>query len=242
MMMTSAIRRDTAVPAAQGWLRCKTWHRSMAHAPTCPAELVHQLWEDPASLVANGIALSHHNRVRTIVVNEIGGIKVVVKRYVERSWRHALKGSILRSRAEQAVRNTLAVAAAGVPVPAPLAFRNVIWGTLQQPISYFLYEYLQGETLASFLQSEPAVPGAIEHIAQQSGCYWERLAKRGLLLHDPSGSNFLVDGQGRLWVIDLDKLERHPMSSRFQRLANESLARFLTSQSRFHGQPRMAIA
>lgn len=212
----------------------------MGHSPDCPLEVVGQLWDRPDGLIADGIPLCHNQSVRTIVLSEVGGVKVVVKRYVERSWRHALKGYVLPSRAEQAVSNTLAVAAAGIPTPAPLAFRSCVWGTLQQPVSYFLYEYLEGQTLGSFLRSEAVTPRALERLAIQSRRYWKTLAQQGLLLHDPSRSNFLVDRDGQLWVIDLDKLERHSDSMRLQRLVDESLRRFLTFQSSCHSETRPA--
>lgn len=236
-MRTKSIMHGTPEALSQlGWIRFRTWSRMMGHAPCCPAEVVRRLWNDPDSLIADGIPLRNNHGVRTLALNEIGGAKVVVKRYVERSWRHAIKGFVLPSRAEQAVRNTLAVAAAGIPTPAPLAYRSCLWGALQQPVSYFLYEYLEGQTLGSFLQSPMVGPQLIERLATQSRTCWKILADKGLLLHDPSQSNFLVDRDAQLWVIDLDKLERHPVSTRFQQLADDSLGRFLRFQSSRRGE------
>ena len=78
----------------------------MRHVVDPPTDLIELLWNSPDELVKMGKPLIRKRCVRTTVLIRFDGHDYVVKRWLERSWRHALKQFVLPSRAARCWRDT----------------------------------------------------------------------------------------------------------------------------------------
>lgn len=215
--------RDTVREQVSG---ARQW--SMYHEPGLPADLLASLRCCPQGLLETGTSLAERRNARTIVRTSIAGRAIVVKRFVERSWRHALKQTVLKSRARRVYDDTLELVAAGVATPTPVAVYESTLGPLQRDTSYYVYAYQEGQTVEA-LRTAGYLSNALQQDFTRAATAMHQLLGRiGAVLHDPSLMNFVVDHRGRLWVIDLDKLLHFPPGSRRLRRAMQgSLDKFV---------------
>lgn len=193
--------------------------RKIVAAVDAPASLRDWLWNDPDGLLQLGQPLVQKMCVRTIVRLEIENEPVVVKRYVERSFRHLLKQMIQPSRAHRCYRDTLYLRKGGFPTPAPLAFREDRFGPFRGR-SFYAYNYQPGETLLKscrHLTNQRLLRNYVSQIVN----IWQMQRDLQVSLHDANPGNFIVDRAGKIWVIDLDKLRHETQQARLdQRLQN----------------------
>jgi len=179
-----------------------------------PESLVELLWDRPREFYRRGRPLSDKQHARLTVSLEVDGARYVAKTYIERSWRHGLKACILPSRARRAWIDTRAVLAAGVRTPSAVGWREQTLLGVNFVRSYFVYEFLEGETVKAaglrLLKTFPPDEAfrRLRPVIEQVTEIYRRLSLFGLVLHDPDPSNFVLDRLGNLWVIDVDKLER----------------------------------
>jgi hypothetical protein len=192
------------MPAEEGVLR-RSPGRVACFAATLPEELIAALWVDPCALVTGGTTLQARGVRRTVCL-EWASQRYVLKHYVEQSWRHAMKGSVMRSRAWAAWRTSHRLADAGVRTPRPVAYVENRWGPLRRD-SFLLYPYIPGRTLQACLAGEaPALEcWQFERLWQRLGKLWRHMRRLRVSLADANVGNFIVDAHGKLWVIDLDK-------------------------------------
>src|SRR5438552_9907627 len=96
-------------------IRASLWHDS-----SLPSSLVERLWNDPDQLIAHGSMLKDGDRC-TVVRFDHDGRSMVLKRFNLKDQLHTAVHMLMRSRARWCWSNALALHAAGVPTPRPLA-------------------------------------------------------------------------------------------------------------------------
>ncbi len=207
------------------------------HVPHPPGELVELLWNAPDELVEMGKPLVRKRCVRATVLVRIGNRDYVVKRWVERSWRHALKQLVLPSRAARCWRDTLSLLKHGVSTPSPVAYREDRFGPFRGT-SYYVYSYVPGRTLRDAHDASPSSGKLESDLASQAVRMWRQMGGARVSLSDPSLLNFIVDPTGRLWAIDLDKLRHHRSAYAATRGYLHSFDRFLENAP---FQPAVAV-
>ncbi len=196
----------------------------MRHVPT-QCELVELLWNTPDELVEMGKPLFRVPSVRTTVLVRIGNRDYVVKRWVERSRRHALKQLIMPSRAARCWRNVQFLLKNGISTPSPVAYREDRFGPFRGT-SYYVYPYVPGRTLD--VRDAPPPRGKLEsEVALQAVRLWQQMGSARVSLSDVKSQNFILGPTGRLWVIDLDKLRYHMSDYTATRGYLHSFDRFL---------------
>lgn len=174
-------------------------------------KLLHQLWENPDSLIGKGDKLVEKDCVRTTVRLESDFQCFVVKRHVERSWRHFAKQCVSLSRAEKCWNDSWFLYDNGYPTPRPVAYLENRFGVLRGN-SFFVYQYVNGTTLkqkATGLNNQRLIRKYIVQLAE----IWNQHARLKVNLSDGHPANFLVDPMEKIWVIDLDKLQRFSRST-----------------------------
>ena len=169
-------------------------------------DLVEMMWKDPDALIEGGSKLTRKKCVRTTVAFESTNDRYVVKRHLERSWRHLVKQWFCISRAEKCWRDTNFLVEHGYPTPRPIAYYEQRFGGLRGN-SYYVYEFVQGQTLrsiASPLKNQRLLRKYVRQLCEIWRLNWEL----DVNLHDGHPDNFVVAPSGKMWVIDLDKLQR----------------------------------
>ena len=168
-----------------------------------PADLIEQLWQAPASLLANGENLRKKNARHTVRL-EWQSQPLVLKHYVEPTRRHALKQLVLPSRAWKTWDFTHRLLGLGVATPRPVACIENRWGALRRD-SFLMYQYVEGETLRHRFYEAKKSPEVYDRLFKQVSELWQRLVDLGVGLNDTHLGNFIVGPDGELWLIDLDK-------------------------------------
>jgi hypothetical protein len=203
----------------------KDWTRALVHHISAPDPLVELLWENPEALIAMGRKLVQKKCVRTTVRVDLDGFSLVIKRYVERSWRHGLKQSVMPSRAARCWNDTWYLLSGGYPTPRPFAYREARFGGLRGD-SYFVYEFVEGRTLldvAGYCDNQRLLRQFVDDVIRIWGLNYDL----GVCLHDGLPDNFVVDWQRKMWAIDLDKLNHLPNRLRLRRRLAETFSQLL---------------
>lgn len=164
------------------------------------------------NVLSRGITLKQCKARWISLVETIDG-PMVVKMFAERSWRHALKRSILRPRATLYAERAQQLIQAGIPTPVPVATVVERYGPLVGN-SCVVYRYVPGEVLSSFqrslateksLASEQRVR-ITDQIRRKLTSLGSRLAELGIVHTDLHLGNFLVDQDLSIYLLDLDSL------------------------------------
>ena len=204
----------------------RTWTCLLHYDGELPAPLVEGLWNDPDGVVRDGELLISNARIRTTVRVLFDGREYVLKRYHPRSWWHASKDALRRSRVRMCWDDTCRLVEAGVPTPPAVAYREDRFGPVRRR-SFLLYEYVAGATLGQRLRDGPAAAAGVDDLARQFGELWQSLGRLRVSHCDMNLANFVVDPAGRLWIIDLDKMGHHRSDRSLHVARCENLARFV---------------
>jgi Lipopolysaccharide kinase (Kdo/WaaP) family len=169
---------------------------------------------------------------RLVLPHSGGQLSVYLKRHHRVGWWRGLLATLWpgRSPALQEARNLEGAKRLGVPVPEVVAAGEYIgpWGRLQS--------FLAVEELAGMLPLHEAIPLAAARLDPDSFAHWKRtliaeMARLTRLLHDRrwfhkdlylchffvarTDTGCLPDWHGRVFLIDLHRLARHPLTWRF---------------------------
>jgi hypothetical protein len=190
--------------------------RAMKYDPDADPELVERLWHQPDHLIEAGDRLTAKSCVRTTVKFTADPEMLVVKRYLERSWRHQTKQLFCRSRAAKCWQDTWFLVDHGYPTPLPVAYLENRLGPLRGS-SYYVYRFVEGTTLKE-LATGMKNQRLLRHYVSQLAEIWRFHGTLGVDLTDGHPANFIVDATSKLWVIDLDKLHYFKWTSHLDRL------------------------
>src|SRR3954466_5258320 len=186
--------------------------RRVGHiADSVPDDLSEILRTAPGSLLDRGELLRANGARRTVRI-DWNEQSFVLKHYVEPTWRHALKQTILPSRARTTWAFTHRLANAGIATPRPVACVENRWGVVRLD-SYLVYPYVEGRTLRTYFAGEAKQSACVrDSLWQQLNALWECLTELRVSLGDTNLGNFILCPAGRLWLIDLDKSRFHRRS------------------------------
>ena len=186
-----------------------TFTKAMSCLASADEALVERLWADPNSLVDCGEKLVQKDCVRTTVRLNAHYEQFVVKRYVERSFRHFAKQCVSRSRAQRCWTDCWYLYDHGYPTPMPIAYFEERLAFLRGS-SFFVYEFVEGKTLRDKAAGENNQRLIRKYILQLVDI-WRLHFRLRVNLTDGHPANFLINSAGKMWVIDLDKLQRFPI-------------------------------
>ncbi len=183
----------------------KTFRKAMAFDPNAHADLIESLWDDADEMVDQGDRLISKKCVRTTVRLAAEEQQFVVKRHLERSWRHQCKQFFCRSRAQRCWNDTWYLVDNGYPTPRPTAYLEKRLGSLRG-CSFYVYRYVEGQTLKELgtgLRNQRMLRRYVLQMVE----IWRLHKLLHVNLTDGHPANFIIDATGKMWVIDLDKLQ-----------------------------------
>jgi len=218
--------------AAKGFTITTTDRRSgnrfLRHVSGLDSELMEKLWSDPDQLIAEGRMLKDGDRCTVVALERLSGRQsIVLKRYNLKGGFHTAIHATLRSRAAWSWINAIRLLQAGLPTPQPLAMleeRNV--GVFRQR-SYFMTDMVSGQPLSELVQSRGLSDDHLRDCARQFSVIWQKLGQLRLGHGDMKASNFLVDSELRLWLIDLDGMRRYRSLPWLRRERRNDMERFM---------------
>ncbi len=202
MSDTTATRRQ-----ADSTLVRRSLSRTLRRDPQLPADLVEALWRDPLDLLAQGQVLQHKPRCVVVRLDHPSGV-FLLKRHNWGGPIRTLKKSLRRAPALQCWLDGRLLAEAGLPTPQPRACLERRYGPIGAS-SFLLTDFIAGETLYRALRYRRLHTRDVESLATQVSAIWQQLDDLHVTHNDLKTENFQIDANGRVWLIDLEKMLRH---------------------------------
>lgn len=201
------------------------------------AELDHWIQNTGLDLTDRGSVMLKDGNSQTVWKTRIGEREVVVKRYNLKSWWHALKRAISRSRASRSWQNAYRLRAYHIPTPQPLAMIEERRGPFRGR-AWLLTSYSKGTKANLFFDSaidEKQLSWGVEALADMV----YRFAANGLVHGDLKATNLILGEEG-VQVIDLDSMFQPVMPGRREREISADRERFLANWSDYRLRRRFA--
>ncbi len=207
------------------FLQSKSWTCGVVYDRMASPRLIERLLNDPDQLIESGYRLIDKKCVRTTVLVQMDDEKVVAKRHVERSFRHGIKQLFLPSRAARCWRDTWFLLQNGYPTPNPIAYVEQRFGPLRGN-SIYIYDFKEGTTLLELAHGMTNQRLLRRYVLQVIDI-WRLQRQLGVCLHDANPRNFVIDHGGKIWVIDLDKLQYLKNRATLDRRLSKSMLKLL---------------
>jgi (heptosyl)LPS beta-1,4-glucosyltransferase len=189
-----------------------------------PAELVEKLWNDPDAVLRQQTL---QDKLRCTVARiDSQTSSFVWKRHTWGGIGRTLRRSLSSSTARRSWLDGRFLWQLGVPTPRPRAFLERRIGPLKSR-SYLLTDYVPGTSLYRFMRFGSPSQATILHFARQVAAIWQRMDDVRIQHNDFQTENLLVDLQGKLWLIDLERLCRDQGTGRARRKQISDLERLL---------------
>ncbi|MTI63686.1 lipopolysaccharide kinase InaA family protein [Methylophaga sp.] len=185
-------------------------------------QISEQLIQDIDVLVEQGRKLKDGNSA-TVVMTEMAGRKVVIKRYNIKSRWHFVKRCWRASRAANAWRQGNLLSLLGIPTPEVLGFVEKRLGPLRKQ-AYLVTAYVGN---ASELSSVYQHHAPTEHQLRQLRHIFSLMREYRFTHGDMKASNLLLTQEGEVNLIDLDAMHEHQHQWSFQRAFVRDQKRFL---------------
>lgn len=171
-----------------------------------PADLVERIWTEPHALLADGKKLQDKLRCTVARIDHPAGI-FTWKHHNWGTLRRTVKKCLSQSPARKSWLDSGYLRAAGIPTPRVRAVLEQQLGPFQH-CSYLLTDYIVGTSLYRLMRFERPSADLVEHLAQQVAAIWQQLDDLGVWHNDFKTENFLVDHDGKVWLIDFERMRR----------------------------------
>jgi hypothetical protein len=176
-----------------------------------PDDLVERIWQDPHALLSEGTVLQDKPRCTVVRIDHSLG-SFVWKHHNWGTIRRTVKRSLSQSSARKSLSDAGYLYAAGVPTPRPRALVERRIGPFKS-CSYILTDYVPGTSLYRLMRFERPTSQIVHQLARQVATIWQQLDDLRVCHRDFKPENLLVDPQGKVWLIDMERMRR------FRRLA-----------------------
>jgi hypothetical protein len=195
-----------------------------------PEELVESLWSNADRLIECGEPLKEGDRTTVVRVapqaSAPANTAYVLKRYNLCGPLHTASHAVVRTRARWSWHNGAYLRASGICSPRPLLYLELRAGPLRGR-SFLLTEYIDAGDLLNVVDSDACSQERLRRLAQEFGRVWRALGRSKVGLGDAKATNFLVDDQDRIWVIDLDGMRVYQNSFLLRRKRRRDYDRFM---------------
>jgi len=150
-----------------------------------------------------------------------------LKRFNLRGPLHTMVHWLLPTRARRGWRFGRQLRRAGIATPRPWAYAENRLGPLRFT-AYLLTEYVVGEAFQRWIDHpDQHSASEWEDVAAEFGRFWRRMEELQLVHGDMKGTNFVIDADRNVWVLDLDSMRRCVSSWDFARARARDWARFV---------------
>lgn len=181
-----------------------------------------QTIRDIDAFVEQGKKLKDGNSA-TVVMTEMGGRKVVIKRYNIKSYWHFLKRCWRPSRAANAWRQGNLLQLLGIATPQVLGFVEKRLGPFRKQAYLFTAYIDHASELASVYEHQAPRESELRQIKR----IFQLMRDYQLSHGDLKASNLMLTDNGQLELIDLDAMQEHRYEWTFRRALNRDQKRFL---------------
>ena len=212
------------VLAIMGGTKCQ-WR--IIHQQGEPLELAREVMSDVDMLVGRGEMLKAGDRCTVVRLYGVGEGDWTARRYNLKGPGHTAVHWLLHSRAEWCWRNAMLLERASLATPEPLICAEERWLSVLRMRSLFITRYVKGRSLWEMVAAEELVGERLTEVALQFGRIWKTLGRLGIGHGDMKATNFIVDPENRLWMIDLDSMRLHRNRLVLARRRRQDLERFM---------------
>jgi tRNA A-37 threonylcarbamoyl transferase component Bud32 len=146
----------------------------------------------------------------------------VIKRYNIKSWWHGVTRAFRMTRAAHSWQNANWLQSLHIPTASPIGILQKKWGSLRRQ-SYFVMEYLSGESLNTYLTTRDAIE--CKQIIEKTAFILKALRYNQLSHGDLKADNLWVHDQ-KVYLLDLDSLRCYRSRFFFKRAFNRDMRRF----------------
>lgn len=170
------------------------------------------MWHDPLTLLADGSKLQDKLRCTVARIDHPAGA-FTWKHHNWGTLRRTVKKCLAQSPARKSWQDSGYLRAAGIPTPRVRAVLDCQLGPFRH-CSYLLTDYIDGTSLYRLMRFERPSDKFIEHLAGQVATIWQQLDDLGVWHNDFKTENFLVDRDGKVWLIDFERMRRFGTADR----------------------------
>ncbi|MEX2091369.1 MAG: lipopolysaccharide kinase InaA family protein [Pirellulales bacterium] len=192
--------------AASEFLSRRAFDRSVQWDSDLPLDLVERIWRTPHALLASSEKLQEKLRCTVARIEHPVGM-FTWKHHNWGTLRRTVKKSLAQSPAKKSWLDSHYLEAAGIPTPRTRAYLEKRIGPFQR-CSYLLIDYIAGTSLYRLMRFESPSADLVEHLAAQVAAIWQQLDDLGVWHNDFKTENFVVDRNGKVWLIDFERLRR----------------------------------
>lgn len=171
-----------------------------------PSDLVERIWTEPTSLNNDGSKLQDKLRCSVARIDHTAG-SFVWKQHNWGTLRRTVKRSLSQPVARKCWTDGHFLHASGVPTPRPRAFVERRFGPFAIS-SCLLTDYIPGTSLYRFMRFERPTREVVRNLATQVASIWQQLDELCVWHNDFKPENLLVDPEGKVWLIDLERMRR----------------------------------
>lgn len=164
------------------------------------------MWNEPLALLAGGQKLQEKLRCTVARIDHPSGV-FTWKHHNWGTLRRTVKKCLAQSPARKSWQDSGYLRAAGIPTPRVRAVLECQLGPCQH-CSYLLTDYIVGTSLYRLMRFERPSDEFIQHLAGQVATIWQQLDDLGVWHNDFKTENFLVDRDGKVWLIDFERMRR----------------------------------
>jgi len=202
----------------------KSMHRYMICGREYYDDAMAAFLNNPDVVLKEGRMLKDGNS-STVLLVELSGRPLVVKRYNMKNMWHALRRSYRQSRAWVSWRNAHLLKSIGVNTPNPVAMMEKRLGPLRS-VSYILTEYVDGTDIHRLLNSDKAGEIDLPGLVKQFGELLRRFVSSSISHGDFKATNFILSDKG-LFIADLDAVRSHRLKWKFKKAFRKDLVRLM---------------
>jgi tRNA A-37 threonylcarbamoyl transferase component Bud32 len=202
----------------------KSFDRFMVCQRACYDDAMATFLKNPDAVLKTGRILKDGNSSTVLLIN-LSGRPLVVKRYNMKNMWHALRRSYRQSRAWVSWRNAHLLKSIGINTPNPIAMMEKRIGPLRS-VSYILTEYVDGTDIYHLLNSEKAGEIDLLGLVKQFDELLRRFVSSSISHGDFKTTNFILSDK-KLFITDLDAVCKHRLKWLFQKAFRKDLDRLM---------------
>jgi len=202
-----------------------------------PLELLRAVGGDIDALLGRGETLKASGRCTVVRLRGVEGEDWTARRFNTKGPGHTAAHWFLRSKARWCWRNATLLAQAGLATPEPVVCAEERCVGVLRMRSVFITRYVKGQSLWELVATGELADERLMEVAAQFGRIWKTLGRLSIGHGDMKATNFIVDSDNRIWMIDLDSMR--VLGNRFMlaRLRRQDLERFMRN---WKGHPAAA--
>lgn len=202
-----------------------------------PLELLRAVGGDIDALLGGGETLKASGRCTVVRLRGVEGEDWTARRFNTKGPGHTAAHWFLRSKARWCWRNATLLAQAGLATPEPVVCAEERCVGVLRMRSVFITRYVKGQSLWELVATGELSEERLMEVAAQFGRIWKTLGRLSIGHGDMKATNFIVDSDHRIWMIDLDSMR--VLGNRFMlaRRRRQDLERFMRN---WKGHPAVA--